>query len=129
MIKEFTQKDIQALIEKAIEKELEKDSHDYLRTLLPKLYPYILENIYVDIDHRLVILKAKSPFYIVMDIFKTVGMETHGAMANNEFRMFCDVLFDGKEYVLAYPNNSFEYYHNGLQKRIGEKFDNMADFG
>lgn len=40
-------------------------------------------------------------------------MEHHGAMANNEFRLFCDTVFgQDVEYVLVYPNQSFEYYKN-----------------
>lgn len=131
MITEFTQEGIQELIEKAIKKELEPDSHEYLQNVLPKLYPHILENIHVDIDHKLIVLKEKSPYYIVMDIFKTIDMGGHGAMANNEFRIFCELIFgEDNEYVLVYPNQSFEYYKNQqLEKRIGEMYDDMVDFG
>ena len=131
MIKEFIQSDIQNLIDKAINNEPDQEGKDYLKNLLPKLYPTILEQIHIDLDHNLIILKEKSPYYIVMDVFKTIGMEHHGAMANNEFRLFCDTVFgQDVEYVLVYPNQSLEYYKNQeFQKRIGEKFDTMVDFG
>ncbi|MEW4923133.1 hypothetical protein [Algibacter sp. 2305UL17-15] len=131
MLKIFTPKDIQELIEKAIQYEASSEADDYLQNLLPKLYPHILENVHIDLDHRLVILKEKSPFYIVMDIYKTMEMDGHGAMANNEFRIFCELIFGAdNEYVLVYPNQSFEYYKNQeLQKRIGEMYDSMVDFG
>lgn len=130
MLKEFTPKDVQKLIKKAVKNELEPDAHEYLQKLLPKLYPHILENVQIDIDHKFIILKEKSPHYIIMDIFNTVGMDKHGAMANNEFRIFCELIFGvDVEYALIYPNQSLEYYKNQkLQKRIGEKFDYTVDF-
>ncbi|WP_346882350.1 hypothetical protein [uncultured Algibacter sp.] len=129
MIKELTTSEIKKLITKSVALEMDNDGKEYLSNMLPKLYPHILENVLVDLDHRFLILKNKSPYNMVMDVFKTIGMEGHGAMANVEFRHFCMALFGEKDYVLVYSNQTLEYYQEDtLKSRVGEKFDETVDF-